>query len=101
MNHGEWDAWCPASGVRILKSSALSLHLVLTIVEIVVTRPPQTHSRSLLPHWQDCSDLGMFSQGSENAGRHTALTLELRPLEQAWSRRQTSETPNTCCKIQV
>lgn len=18
MNHGEWDAWCPASGVRIL-----------------------------------------------------------------------------------
>ena len=40
--------------------------------------------RSLLPHGQDHADLRMCLQGSQRAGRHPALTLELRPWEQAW-----------------
>ena len=56
MNHGEWDAWCPASGVRILKSSPLSLHLVLTIVEIVVVVRRPVVSDSCDP--MDCSTQG-------------------------------------------
>ena len=46
--------------------------------------PPQTHLHSLIPHGQDRSDLGMCLQGLQSAGRHPALTQELRPWEQAW-----------------
>ena len=42
------------------------------------------HSHSLIPHGQDHVDLGMCLQGSQSAGRHLALTQELRPWEQAW-----------------
>ena len=44
----------------------------------------QTHSRSPIPHVQSWSGLGICLQGSESAGRHTALTMEVRSPGQAW-----------------
>ena len=44
----------------------------------------QTHSRSPIPHVQSWSGLGICLQGSESAGRHTALTLEFSSSEQYW-----------------
>ena len=71
-----WPAttrWGPMGGARWLGQVTPAWHL-----------PPQTHLHSLIPHGQDRSDLGMCLQGLQSAGRHPALTQELRPWEQAW-----------------
>ena len=48
------------------------------------TQHSQTHSHNLLAHVQSRNGLGMCFQDSESAGRHTALTLEVRSSGQAW-----------------
>ena len=48
------------------------------------TQHSQTHSRSLLPPGQSWYDLGMCLQGSESAGRHSALILEVRWSGKTW-----------------
>ena len=40
----------------------------------------QTHFRSPIPHVQSWSGLGICLQGSESAGRHTALTMCREPV---------------------
>ena len=56
----------------------------LTEVTTVWYPDLQTYSHSLLPHGQLWCGLGMCLQGSESAGRHIALILEVRSSEQVW-----------------
>ena len=63
------------------------------------TRPPQTHSCSLLPHGQYDYDIGVCLQGLTITGRHMALTLELGPRSRPGG--LMSEKWNTCCKVEA
>ena len=77
----------------ILKQAGRSQHLVMGTLAGNVTsmqwphngaQHSQTHSRGLLPLGQYRYDQEMCLQVLESAGSHTNLTLEFRPLEQAW-----------------
>ena len=68
----------------LLACGLLEVQVALDLMTTAWHLAPHTHSRSLLPHGQGRADLGTRLQGSENTGRHTALTLELRPSEQDW-----------------
>ena len=69
-----WDFW----GKGAAPNSPLGAHLRCRVPSTrwpqYGTGPSQTHTQSLLLHGQDHSELWMCLQGSESAGRHTALT---------------------------
>ena len=73
-------SWCLATPLRRPFAVECHLHKVTT----VLPQHSQRHSSSQLPHGQSWCNLGMWSQGSENAGRHSALTLEGSASWQAW-----------------
>ena len=73
-------SWCLATPLCRPFAVECHLHKVTT----VLPQHSQRHSSSQLPHGQSWCNLGMWSQGSENAGRHSALTLEGSASWQAW-----------------